>query len=241
MKTLTKLMSLLLICSTLLCYSCSSGDSYSNEVTDTNDDAEYEIVGVWKAEFNIKGEIGTCDLQINKNKTAAYYWKSNKQTETRTLRWSYHVSYWTFDDFTPLAIVYDKMTLVGNKLVASSYASSYDDIVFYREGESSGSDKYSGKDFVGTWQGSDGSDEFVIQLDADGSFTDWLVINGNKTNKTTGQYTVEGTTLTAPNSSNLTNAWGNKPYTISFSGSNKMTLTNSLMNDYNQKLVLNRK
>lgn len=100
---------------------------------------------------------------------------------------------------------------------------------------------YAGKDFVGTWQGTEGSDEFVIQLDADGTYTDWLVQNGEKKYKKTGKYTVEGNILTAPDACNLCAAWLNKPFTITFSGKNQMTLTNSLMNDYKQKLVLYRK
>ena len=100
---------------------------------------------------------------------------------------------------------------------------------------------YAGKDFVGTWQGTEGSAEFMIQLDADGTYTDWLFQDGERKFKEIGKYTVEGNILTAPDGCNLCNAWLNKPFTMTFSGKNQMTLTNSLMDDYKQKLVLHRK
>lgn len=100
---------------------------------------------------------------------------------------------------------------------------------------------YAGRDFVGTWQGTVESVEFVIQFDADGTYTDWLVQDGEKKFMATGKYTVEGNILTAPDECNLCAAWLNRPFTITFNGKNQMTLINSQMSDFKQKLVLNRK
>ena len=100
--------------------------------------------------------------------------------------------------------------------------------------------EYAGKNFVGTWEGSDGSDSFAIILGADGSYTDYLVINGERKFPETGKYTVSGSTLTVPSNSNLHTAWSGNTFTMSVSGS-RMTLTNSLMNDWGQELVLTKK
>lgn len=104
-------------------------------------------------------------------------------------------------------------------------------------------DIYAGMDFVGAWQGTDGSDEFYIELDADGSYTDYVIQNGSKNFQETGTYTVNGNTLTVPHNANLYICWGagnETTFTISFSGKNTMNITNPLMEKWKQLLILYR-
>lgn len=99
--------------------------------------------------------------------------------------------------------------------------------------------EYAGKNFVGTWEGSDGSDSFALVLGEDGSYTDYLVINGKRLYPVSGKYSVSGNKITVPSNSNLYDAWGEIAYTMTVSGS-KMTLSCSLMENWGQKLVLTK-
>ncbi len=100
---------------------------------------------------------------------------------------------------------------------------------------------YEGKTFVGSWQGSDGDDTFFVTLSADGTYTDYLVVGGQKESKASGKYTVTGDKLSVPSNSNFANAWGQSVITMTFSGENKMSWTNSLMNSWGVSLTFNRK
>lgn len=93
--------------------------------------------------------------------------------------------------------------------------------------------------YVGTWNGSDSSDVVVAQFGADGSYTDWLIINGRRTEEQKGRYEVSGSTVTIPSNSNLNNLWG-RTYTVKFNNSKKMTWTNALMNDWHETWVFEK-
>lgn len=105
-------------------------------------------------------------------------------------------------------------------------------------------DIYAGKDFVGSWQGSDGTVELFIQLAADGTYADWIVINGKNEYKADGKYTVTDNKIKLPGDCNFATYWGSgnsEPIMMSFSGKNQMTWTTSTMELFKQKFVFNRK
>lgn len=99
--------------------------------------------------------------------------------------------------------------------------------------------QYAGRNFVGTWEGSDGSDSFAIVLGEDGSYTDYMLVGGQRKNSKSGKYSVNGDKITVPTNSNLYNAWAEVTYTFSVSGKN-MTITCPLMIDWGQKLTLTK-
>ena len=100
--------------------------------------------------------------------------------------------------------------------------------------------QYANRNFVGSWEGSDESDEFAIIFEADGSYKDYLIQNGVRKYEEIGKYSVSENTLIIPASSNLYSAWGEGPYTMYVSG-NRMEISCSLMDSYGQKLVLTKK
>lgn len=100
---------------------------------------------------------------------------------------------------------------------------------------------YEGKTFVGSWQGSADGDAFFVTLAADGTYTDYLVIDGQKEFKETGRYTVSGDKLSVPSNSNFASTWGESVITMTFSGENKMSWTNTQLNTWGVSLTFSRK
>lgn len=103
---------------------------------------------------------------------------------------------------------------------------------------------YAGEDFVGAWQGSDGSDKFYIVLYADGTYIDYDTTSGKKEYECKGTYSVTDNKITVPSDCNFAKCWGSgkpdDPIVMSFSGKDQMTWTTRLMEIYKKKLVLNR-
>lgn len=131
-------------------------------------------------------------------------------------------------------------TLMAAVVISVSFTSCGDDDKDSKEpviNDSTGDDgKYSGEKWVGSWQGGDDYDEVYITLDADGTYTDYFVINGKKDYKSTTTYTVSGNTITISGDCNYRTCWGPKAK-MSYSGNNKMIWTN----DIGDEVTLNRK
>lgn len=101
---------------------------------------------------------------------------------------------------------------------------------------------YAGQKWVGNWQGEDEATEWYITLGDNGEYSDYCINSaGTKFSTITSTYTVSGSTLTISGETNLTNDWGEYPYTMTFSGDNTLILSNRLLDDWGQKIVLTRK
>lgn len=232
MKTIFKLIVLLMAATAMFLAGCSDKEP-DKEIPEE----AYEIVGTWTGKYHNRSVVmkfskdGYVHIDINENSENGT-WKYNSNNRG----WNISATGY-FEDHASISGLY---YIIGDEL----FHNFHSDLVLKKNGGSDDDNEggiYAGKDFVGKWQGTDESDEFLIELEADGTYTDWLVQNGSAKYEKSGKYTVSGSTLTPPSNSNLVSTWGNKPYTFKFSGKNKMTITNKLMNDYNQELVLFRK
>lgn len=100
--------------------------------------------------------------------------------------------------------------------------------------------QYAGRDFVGTWEGGpEGSNSFGFVLGADGSYTDYIIVDGNRMCSDLGKYSVNGYNITVPATSYLYFAWETDSYTMSINGT-YMTITCPQMELYGRNFILKK-
>jgi len=236
MKTIYKLIALLFAGLATFLVGCSDNDHDQENPDQENPEEAYAIVGTWTG----GDEYATAVLKFNKDGKVRCDAIQNGSKSSYTGSWEYRPNQkeWYINGID--GYFTGSYYIIGDELFRTINSK----LVFKKDGDSGDSKDdgiYAGKDFVGKWQGTDGDEVFLIELAADGTYTDWLVQNGSAKYEEKGKYTVTGNTLIPPSGCNLVSSWGDKPYTIKFSGKNKMTIANKLMTDYNQELVLNRK
>lgn len=224
---------------------CGSDDD------EPNNDKKYEIVGTWTHVYTESTPSVTETWDVNKNgQIITTFTQSGKTIKSEDTTWEYFSSdyYWYIgkgsspyfknsDGVISFSYRYPtKAVITGNKLL-------FNGKIYTREGEVGGSDTdiYTGQPFVGTWQGGNDWNEFYIVLGADGSYTDYAVDGGQKSNKFTGKYRVSGDRIFEPEGCNLYNTWSSEGQGFKYNISgNKMTLSDALTNKFNEPIVLTR-
>lgn len=249
MKQLKILTMLLLTALSFAVTSCGGSDD------DEPKGVYQQCIGSWYC--NIPGNLGSVTLEIKDNETYSAVYTNGSQSKTITGSVYDGGKYFSLDRFFEVNryadVVSSYISTTANYIAGElwldvpCYNSDYDTewrFTRLNQGSDSGTSTVSSK-IVGTWQSVEhddwgGSTIYSSTFNADGTFTDYLVIGGKKNNKMSGEFTFTGNTLKYLDDSNVVSEWGSE-YTVTFSSDGKtMTFTNSTLNSYGGKIVFKK-
>ena len=250
MKQLKLLSMLLLAALSFAVTSCGSDDDELNGVYQ-------QYVGSWYC--SVPGNLGSVTLEIKENKTysAVYTYGSTSKTISGAVDLKDNgeifglKNFFKVDYYNEVTSGYSNTTVdyIAGELWLDVDYFNYSDKTEWRftrlnQGTDSGASTVSSK-IVGTWQSVEhddwgGSTIYSSTFSSDGTFTDYLVIGGKKSNRMSGEFTFTGSTLKYLDDSNVVSEWGSE-YTVTFSSDGKtMTFTNSTLNSYGGKIIFKK-